>query len=101
MRLAARIYCVRAAFCSGVAVLFATACKIALNSRLAEAISVKALTVREFECEDAGVGAGAGGGRFGGGTALGTLAAFNFCFSAFSIFSSTFRTDRNRVSGKI
>ena len=47
-RLAARIYCVRAAFCSGVAVLFATACKIALNSGLVAAISVNALTVRLF-----------------------------------------------------
>lgn len=98
-KLAARIYCAKAAFCSGVAVLFATACRIALNSGLVAAISVKALTVSAFAlvvgCAGGGIGAGAGG--FGWGAGLAALAAF----SAFSAFSSTFRTDRKRVSGKI
>jgi hypothetical protein len=88
-RLAARIYCANAAFCSGVAVLLATAVNIALNSGLVAAISVKALTVRVFELEVVGVEAtGAGGG----GAAI---------FAAFSAFSSTFLTERKRVSGKI
>ena len=96
-RLAARIYCAKAAFCSGVAVLFATACKIALNSGLVAAISVNAFTVRLFElgvvCIGAGIGAGAGG-------LDAALAAFA-AFSAFSAASSTLRTDRKRVSGNI
>ena len=92
-RLAALIYCANAAFCSGVAVLFATACNMALNSGLAAAISVRALTVILFACAaGTGVGAGAGGGTcFMGFSGLG----------GFSAFSSTFRTDRKRVSGKI
>lgn len=102
IRLAARIYCARAACCSGVAVLFATASRMALNSGLAEAISVKALTVSWLECEAVEVAAGAvaGGRGFGGGAGFGALTAFGG-FSAFSAFSSTLRTDRNRVSGKI
>jgi len=97
-RLAALIYCANAAFCSGVAVLFATACNMALNSGLAAAISVRALTVILFACAaevcaaGTGVGAGAGGGT--------CLTGFSG-LGGFSAFSSTFRTDRKRVSGKI
>jgi hypothetical protein len=87
-RLAARMYCASAAFCSGVAVLFATAVKIALNSGLVAAISVNALTVRVFPLD---VGMLVGGGGGGGETT----------FAAFSAFSSTFRTERKRVSGKM
>jgi hypothetical protein len=91
-RLAARMYCANAACCSGVAVLFATACRIALNSGLAAAISVSALTVSALELVVVGVvGMGAGAGCLGGGAAL----------AAFSAFSSTLRTDRNLVSGNM
>jgi len=48
-RLAALMYCANAACCSGVAVLFATAVNIALNSGLFEAISVRACTVSAFD----------------------------------------------------
>jgi len=99
-RLAARIYCANAACCSGVAVLFATACRMALNSGLAAAISVRAFTVILFAVAAAigvdGGGTGAGAG-FGGGGAGGALTGFG----GFSAFSSTFRTDRKRVSGNI
>jgi hypothetical protein len=98
-RLAARIYCAKAACCSGVAVFVATACRIALNSGLAAAISVSALTVRLFAMEvdgggGVGVGVGVGLGTGGGGGALTD-------FGTFSAFSSTLRTDRKRVSGNI
>jgi hypothetical protein len=84
-RLAARMYCASAAFCSGVAVLFATAVKIALNSGLVAAISVNALTVRVFPLE----------GMLVVGSGRGTT------FALFSAFSSIFRTERKRVSGKM
>lgn len=95
-RLAARIYCAKAACCSCVAVLFATACRIALNSGLVAAISVKAFTVRALELEVVCVGVGIGAATRGL-VALAALAAF----SAFSASSSTLRTDRKRVSGNM
>jgi hypothetical protein len=96
-RLAALIYCANAAFCSGVAVLFATACRIALNSGLVAAISVRALTVKLFACAADVCAAGTGRGGGGGGA---TLTGFSG-LGGFSAFSSTLRTDRNRVSGKM
>jgi len=101
-RLAARIYCAKAACCSGVAVLFATAVNMALNSGLVAAISVSALTVMEFTFEEEDAPAGAEVTGVGGacGVGFGVMSGL-MGFTGFSVFSSTLRTERKRVSGKM
>ena len=59
------------------------------------AISVKAFTVKAFELDVVGVCAGPAMGTGAGGLGGGG------CLTAFSAFSSTLRTERKRVSGKM